>query len=91
MIKDQGGEVTNLPLDFSSNEFQPLAAKMRPINLEQYIGPLHLLAKDKPLARAIGTGQLHSMILWGPPGIGKRPWLKLSVTMRMPPLKRFQL
>lgn len=53
MIKGQGGEVTNLPLDFSSNEFQPLAAKMRPINLEQYIGQLHLLAKDKPLARAI--------------------------------------
>lgn len=71
MIKGQGGEVTNLPLDFSSNEFQPLAAKMRPINLEQYIGQLHLLAKDKPLARAIGAGQLHSMILWGPPGTGK--------------------
>ncbi|WP_063657423.1 replication-associated recombination protein A [Candidatus Arsenophonus triatominarum] len=63
--------MTNLPLDFSSNEFQPLAAKMRPINLEQYIGQLHLLAKDKPLARAIGAGQLHSMILWGPPGTGK--------------------
>lgn len=71
MIKGQGGEVTNLPLDFSSNEFQPLAAKMRPINLEQYIGQLHLLAKDKPLAHAIGAGQLHSMILWGPPGTGK--------------------
>lgn len=71
MIKGQGGEVTNLPLDFSSNEFQPLAAKMRPINLEQYIGQLHLLDNDKPLARAIGAGQLHSMILWGPPGTGK--------------------
>lgn len=71
MISDQGGEVNNLPLDFSSNEFQPLAAKMRPINLEQYIGQQHLLAKDKPLARAIRAGQLHSMILWGPPGTGK--------------------
>ncbi|WP_238149057.1 AAA family ATPase [Arsenophonus endosymbiont of Aleurodicus floccissimus] len=71
MIKGQGGEVINLPLDFSSNEFQPLAAKMRPINLEQYIGQLHLLAKGKPLARAIGSGQLHSMILWVPPGTGK--------------------
>lgn len=71
MIRDQGGEVSNLPLDFSSNEFQPLAAKMRPINLEQYIGQQHLLAKEKPLARAIRAGQLHSMILWGPPGTGK--------------------
>lgn len=63
--------MNNLPLNFSSNEFQPLAAKMRPINLEQYIGQQHLLAKDKPLARAIRVGQLYSMILWGPPGTGK--------------------
>jgi len=70
MIKGQGGEVTNLPLDFSYNEFQPLAAKMRPINLEQYI-PAPFLAKDKPLARAIGAGQLYYMILWGLPGTGK--------------------
>ncbi|MFS1538151.1 MAG: replication-associated recombination protein A [Candidatus Phlomobacter fragariae] len=63
--------MSNLSLDFSSNEFQPLAAKMRPINLEQYIGQQHLLAKGKPLACTIRAGQLYSMILWGPPGTGK--------------------
>ena len=63
--------MSNLSLDFSQNEFQPLAAKMRPQTLLQYIGQQHLLAAGKPLARAIEAGQLHSMILWGPPGTGK--------------------
>ncbi|HGN2528691.1 TPA: replication-associated recombination protein A [Proteus mirabilis] len=63
--------MSNLSLDFSQNEFQPLAARMRPETLEQYIGQKHLLAEDKPLPRAIKAGQLHSMILWGPPGTGK--------------------
>ncbi|MGV7961629.1 replication-associated recombination protein A [Photorhabdus tasmaniensis] len=63
--------MSNLSLDFSQNEFQPLAARMRPVTLEQYIGQQHLLAKGKPLPRAIRAGQLHSMILWGPPGTGK--------------------
>lgn len=61
----------NLSLDFSQNAFQPLAARMRPSTLEEYIGQNHLLAADKPLPRAIKNGQLHSMILWGPPGTGK--------------------
>ncbi|QIC16772.1 replication-associated recombination protein A [Providencia vermicola] len=61
----------NLSLDFSQNEFQPLAARMRPEVLEQYIGQQHLLAEGKPLPRAIKAGHLHSMILWGPPGTGK--------------------
>ncbi|OWO84349.1 recombination factor protein RarA [Photorhabdus luminescens] len=63
--------MNNLSLDFSQNEFQPLAARMRPMTLEQYIGQQHLLAEGKPLPRAIRAGQLHSMILWGPPGTGK--------------------
>ena len=61
----------NLSLDFSQNEFQPLDARMRPTTLAQYIGQQHLLAAGKPLPRAIEAGQLHSMILWGPPGTGK--------------------
>ena len=61
----------NLSLDFSDNTFQPLAARMRPENLTQYIGQQHLLAAGKPLPRAIEAGHLHSMILWGPPGTGK--------------------
>ena len=49
----------------------PLAERMRPQTLDQYIGQQHLLAPGKPLPRAIVAGQLHSMILWGPPGTGK--------------------
>lgn len=63
--------MSNLSLDFSSEQFQPLAARMRPTTLEQYIGQQHLLAPGKPLTRAIEAGHLHSMILWGPPGTGK--------------------
>ncbi|MDX6914495.1 replication-associated recombination protein A [Pectobacterium carotovorum] len=63
--------MSNLSLDFSHNEFQPLAARMRPETLAQYIGQQHLLGAGKPLPRAIEAGQLHSMILWGPPGTGK--------------------
>lgn len=63
--------MSNLSLDFSSEEFKPLAARMRPATLAQYIGQQHLLGKGKPLPRAIEAGQLHSMILWGPPGTGK--------------------
>ncbi|MBK0001841.1 replication-associated recombination protein A [Erwinia sp. S43] len=63
--------MSNLSLDFSRNEFQPLAARMRPRNLNEYIGQQHLLAVGKPLPRAIEAGHLHSMILWGPPGTGK--------------------
>ncbi|NDL62909.1 replication-associated recombination protein A [Acerihabitans arboris] len=63
--------MSNMSLDFSHNEFQPLAARMRPRTLEEYVGQQHLLAPGKPLPRAIQNGQLHSMILWGPPGTGK--------------------
>jgi len=63
--------VSTLSLDFSSNDFQPLAARMRPRTLAEYIGQQHLLAAGKPLPRAIEAGHLHSMILWGPPGTGK--------------------
>lgn len=50
---------------------QPLAARMRPHSLDEYVGQQHLLAQGKPLRRALDQGQLHSMILWGPPGTGK--------------------
>ncbi|WP_075181203.1 replication-associated recombination protein A [Pantoea sp. 1.19] len=63
--------MSNLSLDFSQQDFQPLAARMRPATLDQYIGQQHLLAAGKPLPRAIEAGHLHSMILWGPPGTGK--------------------
>ncbi len=59
-----------LPLDFAE-DFRPLAARMRPVTLDQYIGQRHLLGEGKPLRRAIESGTLHSMIFWGPPGTGK--------------------
>lgn len=51
--------------------FEPLAARMRPRVLEDYIGQTHLLGTGKPLREAIAHGRLHSMIFWGPPGVGK--------------------
>lgn len=50
---------------------EPLAAKLRPDNVTHFIGQEHILGPGKPLAKAIELGQLHSMILWGPPGTGK--------------------
>jgi putative ATPase len=52
-------------------ELQPLAARIRPRNLDDFYGQSHILAKGKPLRLAIENGHLHSMILWGPPGSGK--------------------
>lgn len=51
--------------------YQPLAAKMRPKTIAEFFGQTHLLGAGKPLQRSIEQGQLHSMILWGPPGTGK--------------------
>ncbi|MGC9459497.1 replication-associated recombination protein A [Vibrio genomosp. F10] len=64
--------MSNLSLDFSGDEdFRPLAARMRPETMEQYIGQQHILGPGKPLRRALEAGHIHSMILWGPPGTGK--------------------
>ncbi|MEP6693203.1 MAG: replication-associated recombination protein A [Chloroflexota bacterium] len=50
---------------------QPLAARMRPRDLSEFVGQPHLVGDDRMLRRAIDAGQLPSMILWGPPGTGK--------------------
>lgn len=61
-----------MQLEFDhSPDFQPLAARMRPESVDQYVGQQHLLAPGKPLRKALEQGQIHSMILWGPPGTGK--------------------
>ncbi|HKZ04550.1 MAG TPA: AAA family ATPase, partial [Methylomirabilota bacterium] len=49
----------------------PLADRVRPRTLDEVVGQSHLLGPGKVLRRAIEEGQLHSMILWGPPGTGK--------------------
>ncbi|MCL7462680.1 replication-associated recombination protein A [Pseudomonas sp. NW5] len=56
---------------------QPLAARMRPGTLEEYVGQEHLLAPGKPLREALEQGALHSMIFWGPPGVGKTTLARL--------------
>jgi len=49
----------------------PLAERLRPKTLDEVIGQQHLLGAGKPLRAAFESGRLHSMILWGPPGVGK--------------------
>lgn len=62
--------MSNLGFDFG-NDVKPLAARMRPTHLADYIGQSHILATDKPLYKAILSGRAHSLIVWGPPGVGK--------------------
>jgi putative ATPase len=50
---------------------KPLADRMRPNQLDDYVGQQHILKSGKPLYEAIKSGRLHSMIFWGPPGTGK--------------------
>lgn len=50
---------------------EPLAYRMRPKTLEDYVGQEHILAKDKILYRSIKADRISSIILWGPPGCGK--------------------
>jgi putative ATPase len=56
---------------------QPLAARLRATHLDEYVGQQHLLAPGKPLREALEQGALHSMIFWGPPGVGKTTLARL--------------
>lgn len=55
----------------------PLAARMRPATLDEFIGQQHLLAKGKSLRAAIEQGTPHSLVFWGPPGVGKTTLAKI--------------
>ena len=55
----------------ADDPFAPLAARLRPRNLNEYIGQSHLIGPGRPLRMALERGQCYSMILWGPPGVGK--------------------
>jgi len=67
------GENSHMP----ANDFEPLAARMRPRSLEEFAGQPHLLGEGRPLRAAVEQGRLHSMILWGPPGTGKTTLARL--------------
>ncbi len=54
-----------------ADPLRPLADRMRPASLEEFFGQSHLLGPGKPLRLALESGNLHSMVFWGPPGTGK--------------------
>jgi len=58
-------------------DLTPLAARFRPRTIADYFGQQHILATGKPLRTALDKGQLHSMIFWGPPGVGKTTLAKI--------------
>src|SRR5258707_15276206 len=55
----------------------PLAERLRPRTIDEVIGQKHLLGPSKPLPVAFESGEAHSMILWGPPGVGKTTLARL--------------
>ncbi|WP_242521623.1 replication-associated recombination protein A [Motiliproteus sp. SC1-56] len=66
LFSDQGPDV-----------YQPLAFRMRPATLDEYAGQAHILGPGKALRTAIEQGLPHSMVLWGPPGVGKTTLARL--------------
>ncbi len=58
-------------LFMQNGDFRPLAERLRPRKLDDFVGQSHIFGKNSPLRKSIESGNIHSMILWGPPGCGK--------------------
>lgn len=65
---------------FSQEPAAPLAEALRPKTLDEVVGQSHLLGEGKPLRLAFQSGKPHSMIFWGPPGVGKTTLARLTAT-----------
>ena len=69
-----------MPNLFSQEPDAPLAEALRPKTVDEVVGQSHLLSEGKPLRLAFQSGKPHSMILWGPPGVGKTTLARLTAT-----------
>jgi putative ATPase len=77
MPRRSSSQQSSLELKARGRDWRPLADRMRPQRLEEFVGQTHLLKPGKPLYEAIVAGQPHSLILWGPPGTGKTTLARL--------------
>ncbi len=77
MSKSGSEDVSSGPSLFAGRVAEPLAARMRPRTLEEYIGQEHLLGVGKPLRETLSRRIVDSMVLWGPPGVGKTTLARL--------------